>query len=469
MGRNTLRSQSVGNRFVEPLEGRRLLSSTPVPLGDEATVNSYTPGSQCLGMTRSVDSAANGNYVVVWESNGSGIAADKVGVFAALYTKLPDGSYAEQEVRVDTVGTNPAVGMDDSGRFVVSWVVNSGSNKQVTDVYARRFNADGTPAEPRRMANSYTSGTQQWPTVAVAASTGAYVIGWASDGQDGSGQGVYAKRFNAAGAEQAPPAAGVPRGTGNEFRVNTYTAGSQAYLVAAADDAGNFSVAWTSSPLNRAVGQDGDAGGVYAQRFGTAGQLLGAEFRVNQTTKNWQTLPRIGMSGTGDFVVAWECRTDTSNDVYARRYAASGGALSGEFLVDAGPLLNGSGGTGLGGVAVGPSGLVLVTFSKYPPGNGGDAETYGQLYDQNGTPHGDHFMVNQTTQGDQEAGAAAFLSDSQFVAAWSSGLTYAAFDVRTRLFTVPAEPVPTTSLFSSTSIAGTDAQDQTTVSSLVLA
>jgi hypothetical protein len=439
MSRNTSRSTSVRSRFVETLEGRRLLSSTPVPLGDEATVNSYTAGSQSLGFTRSVDSAANGNYVVVWESNGSGVAADKVGVFAALYTKLADGSYAKQEVRVDTLGTNPAVGMDDSGRFVVAWVVNSGSKKQVTDVYARRFNADGTPADAGRMVNSYTAGTQQWPTVAAA--TGSYVIGWNSDGQDGSGHGVYAKRFTATGIEQAPPT-GVPRGTGNEFRVNTYTACTQSYPVAAADDAGNFACAWTSSPLNRSVGQDGDGGGVYAQRFGAAGHLQGAEFQVNQTTRNWQQSPRIGMSGTGDFVVAWESRTDTSNDVYARRYGAVGGALSAEFLVDAGPILNGAGGSGLGGVAVGPSGAVLVTFSKYPPGNGSDAESYGQLYDANGTPHGDRFMVNQTITGDQFPSSAAFLSADHFVTAWTDYPNPTASlqcDVRMRTFAVPVD------------------------------
>ena len=44
--------------FFEALEGRRLLSGTPVPVGDEVVVNSYTPGTQWSGLDRSIDSAA---------------------------------------------------------------------------------------------------------------------------------------------------------------------------------------------------------------------------------------------------------------------------------------------------------------------------------------------------------------------------------------------------------------------------
>lgn len=466
MGRSTSNVRPVAGRFFESLEDRRLLSGTPTPLGGESAVNIYSQGYQSIGTSRSVDSAANGNYAVAWESSGSGVAADQIGIFAALYTKLSDGSYAKREVRVDSVGTNPSIGMDDSGKFVVAWVVNSGSNKQANDVYARRYNADGTPAEARRMVNSYTSSGQFWPTVAVAG-TGGYVIAWTSDGQDGSGHGVYAKRFSAGGTEQAPPT-GVPRGTGNEYRVNTYTSGNQNTPSAAIDDAGNFAVAWTSGPAGRSLpGRDGDGNGVFAQRFTAAGQLQGREFQVNQTTKNAQAWPQTGMSGGGNLLVAWECRTDTSNDVYARRYTSAGTAVSGEFLVDSGPILSGQGGANTGGVAFAPSGSALVTWTKFPPGNGGDGEIYGQSYDASGAPNGDHFMVNQTTQGDQSGSAAAFLSDSQFVVAWNSGDFYLAYDVRVRTFTIPPDTTAVAAtLFSSTSIGGATSSGQRDESSL---
>ena len=45
---------------------------------------------------------------------------------------------------------------------------------------------------------------------------GDFVITWQSHGQDGSGWGIYAQRYNAAGVKQ-----------GTEFRVNTYTLSHQ--------------------------------------------------------------------------------------------------------------------------------------------------------------------------------------------------------------------------------------------------
>jgi len=54
-------------------------------------------------------------------------------------------------------------------------------------------------------------------TLSVAGfSDGCYVIAWASNGQDGSGLGVYAQTFNDAGAK-----------VNAEFLVNTTTAGDQ--------------------------------------------------------------------------------------------------------------------------------------------------------------------------------------------------------------------------------------------------
>ena len=47
---------------------------------------------------------------------------------------------------------------------------------------------------------------------------GNFVVVWRSADQDGSGHGIYARRYNSAGAAQ-----------GGEFRVNTTTAGDQVH------------------------------------------------------------------------------------------------------------------------------------------------------------------------------------------------------------------------------------------------
>src|SRR5687768_15408029 len=86
---------------------------------------------------------------------------------------------------------------------------------------------------------------------------------------------------------------------GPEFRVNTYTTGSQWSPSVAMDAGGNFVVAWTTP-------QDGSSYGIYAQRYNAAGASLGVEFRVNNHTNSAQAYPSVAMDADGDFVIAWE-------------------------------------------------------------------------------------------------------------------------------------------------------------------
>ena len=69
---------------------------------------------------------------------------------------------------------------------------------------------------------------------------------------------------------------------GDEYLVNSYTSGTQKLAdsgnAVAALPGGGYVVSWTS------VNQDGDSGGIYAQRFDADGSASGNEFRVNTTT-----------------------------------------------------------------------------------------------------------------------------------------------------------------------------------------
>src|SRR3954463_878580 len=72
-----------------------------------------------------------------------------------------------------------------------------------------------SPVGPEFNVNTVTVGSQTAPALASDAD-GDSVVVWVSAGQDGSGDGVYAQRYNAAGVAQ-----------GEEFRVNSFTAGTQ--------------------------------------------------------------------------------------------------------------------------------------------------------------------------------------------------------------------------------------------------
>ena len=86
---------------------------------------------------------------------------------------------------------------------------------------------------------------------------------------------------------------------GSQFRVNTYTTGSQIQSDAAMDAAGDFVVTWESV-------EDGSLYGVYAQKYYASGTAEGSEFRVNSYTTGNQDRPAEAMDTAGDFVVAWQ-------------------------------------------------------------------------------------------------------------------------------------------------------------------
>jgi hypothetical protein len=131
-----------------------------------------------------------------------------------------------------------------------------GQDGSGSGIFAQRYDATGVPQGTEFQVNTFTSSDQIYPSVAVDASNN-FVVVWRSQNQDGSGQGVYGQRYNSAG---------VPQGA--EFQVNAYSTNDQADPHAAKDAAGNFAVIWTST------GQDGSAGGVFGKRFDAAGNPL---------------------------------------------------------------------------------------------------------------------------------------------------------------------------------------------------
>src|SRR5687767_7536590 len=85
---------------------------------------------------------------------------------------------------------------------------------------------------------------------------------------------------------------------GGEFRVNTFVSDDQQWPSIAADAAGNFVVVWEShDQLGQPFRSD-----VFAQRYDAAGNRLGAEFLVNETTPHSQYFPAVASDAKGNFV-----------------------------------------------------------------------------------------------------------------------------------------------------------------------
>ena len=288
--------------------------ATGAKAGAEFQVNSTTANNQVYS---SVAMATNGNFLVTWTSTPD--AGGDTGVYAQLYNAAGTAIGGQLLVNTTTTGRQQwsSAAFDDSGNSLVTWA-SAAQDGSGYGIYAQRFNATGSMLGGEFQVNTTTASDQLYPSVAMAAN-GNFVETWTSAAQDGSGTGIYAQRFDAAGTK-----------LGAEFRVNATTANDQLYSRVATDASGNFVIVWQSAS------QDGGSTGVYAQRYDAAGTALGANSKVNTTTANDQSFPNIAMAPTGEFVVAWASSGQDGNGwgIYAQNYDASGSAVGSEYLVN---------------------------------------------------------------------------------------------------------------------------------------
>ena len=270
-----------------------------VAQGGEFRVNVTTAGNQ---YQPAVAMDADGDSVVSWTSENTD--GDGLGVSARRYNSA--GAAAGGEIRVNAyTGGNQVlsrVAMDDAGNFTVVWQSDYLPTSSI-GIFGQRYTAAGATTGTWFVVNTTTGGFQLAPAIGMNAS-GAFVVAWTSDGQDGSGRGVYAQRYTAGGNK-----------TGGEFLVNTTTAGDQQFPTVAVDSAGAFVIAWES------YDQDGSGWGVYAQEYTSAAASAGPESRVSTTTAGPQQAAAGAMVGNGDYTIVWSgSGTGDADGVFRQRY-----------------------------------------------------------------------------------------------------------------------------------------------------
>ncbi|MDZ4683669.1 MAG: cadherin repeat domain-containing protein, partial [Planctomycetaceae bacterium] len=385
---------------VQMLEPRVLLTASPV--GSEFQVNTFTTGEQrtLAESPQSVAMDADGDFVVTW--SGYGQDGDGYGIFAQRYNAAGVAQGSEFQVNTYTAGWQrySTVAMDADGDFVVTWSSSGQDATSTYGIYAQRYNAAGVAQGSEFRVNSYTTSHQRYSTVAMDAD-GDFVVTWSSSGYDAtSSYGIYAQRYNAAGAAQ-----------GSEFQVNTYTTSDQGFSTVAMDADGDFVVAWSSYT------QDGSFYGIYAQRYNAAGVAQGSEFRVNTYTTNGQRYSTVAMDADGDFVVTWSSYVQdiSVHGIYAQRYNAAGVAQGSEFRVNT--YTNNQ--QRYSAVAMDDNGDFIVTWSSL--GQDGNLEgIYAQRYNAAAVAQGSEFRVNTYTTNNQFYSTVAMDNDGNFVVTWSS-------------------------------------------------
>ncbi len=292
----------------------RLYDAAGIPRGNEFRVNTYTTDNQFVPRA-AMDSA--GNFVIVWESRGQD--GDGYGIYCKRYDSTGTALSGEFRVNTNTVSGqhDPSIAMKPDGSFVIVWV-SDGQDGSFDGIFGQMFDAAGTPQNGEFQINTTTNNSQRAPSAAMDAS-GNFVIVWESEGQDGSGYGVYGQMFDAAGAP-----------VGSEFRLNVATSNDQGEAKVAMTSTGEFIAAWNS------FGQDGNGTGIFARLFSSSGAPLGGEFQVNTFTSKNQVYPSVAVNGSGNFVIVWESlnQDGSGKGVYGQRFDAAGVRSGGEFRIN---------------------------------------------------------------------------------------------------------------------------------------
>ena len=348
------------------------------------------------------ESAADSQADVVVAPQEAGEGTDLLALSSLASTGKAVEPGVEFRVNTITSGTQDYanMAMADNGDFVVVWQGEEVYMYEVFDIRAQRYLADGTPQGSEFRVNTTTDNNQTFPAVAMAADTGAFVVVWESEGQDGSSTGVYGQRYDADGVAQ-----------GDEFLVNTTTSGDQQTAAVAMAADGSFVVAWES------YGQDGDLWGVYAQRYDADGETLGSEFQVNTTTTDDQRCPGVGIAEDGSFVLVWSSYATNGNGwgVFAQRYDDTGAASGSEFQVNT--YNDSTQFDSVVGMAA-DGGFVVAWVSWVQDGD--SYGIYAQRYDADGVAQGGEFRVNSYSTSRQVGPDVGMAADGAFVISWHS-------------------------------------------------
>ncbi|MBD3884310.1 cadherin domain-containing protein [Phormidium tenue FACHB-886] len=306
----TKRYNSSGNILNEEFLVNTPLNS--VPEGSIAGTGTFDNQQNS-----SIAMNAAGDFVVVWESQNQD--GDGYGIYAKRFSA--NGQPKENAFKVNTTSLrdqqNGAVAIATDGSFVVVWESN-GQDGSGWGIFAQRYGIDGKPIGAEFQVNPADVGAandQRKPSVAMDATTGDFVVTWTSD--DGSGTAknkeVYFRQFTANGAPK-----------GGQIRANQNPIENQQYSVVTALPGGGFAITWSGLS-----GEGGGSGsGVFLRRFKADGSPIEeADISVNTTKANDQLFSSIAADAAGNLAVVWTGREveTTVNNVYGQLYATDTG------------------------------------------------------------------------------------------------------------------------------------------------
>jgi len=367
------------------------------PLGDEFEVPQDAGTHQGRP---DVASDPDGNFIVVWEEDSTSYDSE---IFGRRFDA--DGDPRGSQFQISSNPTfpdeRPVVAMDDDGNFAVAWerYVSGGDY----DVVYRVFQADESPVTGVQIASDTFSEPALEPAIAMDAD-GDFVIAWeqVQYGASFSYDDIAYRTVNASGSAGSTMIANESNFEADGDPAVTMTSG------------GEFVIAWES--------YDGDGDGIFARRFAPDGSPLAGEFPVNTTTSNNQDNPAIDMDDDGDFLVIWRGNDFNANDrIDARMFDWNQTALTGEISVFPANFYPQNDPA----VALRRDNEFVASWTIGGGFDGSEDGVFARAFQSDGAAEDDAFGVNVAeTDGDQRFSRIAMDEDGDFVVAFQ-GYEYA--------------------------------------------
>lgn len=467
----------------------------------------YSEASATFGWSAAV--SETGDFFVVWgglylklrKASANGNLADTVVLatnygqevkdviindaeeLSVFWTSIYSSSYSMYRINKDLIvtkevevappfdWTNAHFAMDAKGDFNVVYERNQ-------DIWLRRFDREGLGVGAAVRVNSYVSGNQSQPSLAVDGQGNAVVV-WTSEGQDGSGGGVFGQRFEApfypARVHAVYPSSssfpleypsqremfaslivsfdspmstqGVSAATNRQHYRVTKNGVDISWRISAIHYAYNPTrlryestldflglltdgqyLLQIGESLESAAGQpldgDGDhvAGGDFTKSFNiNLTTPVGDPFQINGAAPPLIHSSRlagdVAMNSSGAFVAVWNAQSSPNVfEIRARRFNSAGNPLGPEFIVtDSSKQLVSE----RVSVAINDAGAFVIVWSEKKTSSD-DVNVLARVFDSNGSALGGSFVVNTYRSGDQYAPSVGMDSAGNFVVSWES-------------------------------------------------
>lgn len=340
--------------------------------------------------------------------------------------QIPTGATINTaELQVDVVNPSEAGAVVSFHRMLQAWNDTAtwssmGSGVQLNDVEAVS-SADATVANPGGSGLQSITGLAS--TVQAWLDGTADNHGWVVNNTHINGWRIRSSEYTTTSLRPRLVVSwtkGAAIAQTSEFLVNQTTTGSQTtglglrgshHAVAMAKD-GSYVTAWTSHL------QDGDGWGVFARRFSATGVALTGELQVAETVTGDQIWASVASDSTGNFVVSWSGHGEQSghvdnSGVYVRRFDANGTASTGEFQVNTVT----AGGQHKASIDMTPAGDFVVVWEGNGPGDS-DGVFFRRFHADGSAKDLTELLVNTDLSSAAVDSSIAIADSGQFTVTW---------------------------------------------------